>query len=306
MPMKSFDDGIVAHPRPRRRRRGRARPARPGPGQEGRRPQEGRRVAGRAKASGRRDAQAEAAAPDAAGAEPRGAGQRAAEPRGRRPSRRPWSRLRRPAAGSRRARWRARSRRRREVDLGRVQGTGPGGRVIRRDVEAFLATRTRRAAAGRPARPPPPPRPRRTAAADRAHPAHAGCARRSPSGWSRPSRPRPRSTSPSTSGSTSWSPIREELNKQLAAEKIKLSLGDFVTKAVALALRRHPGVNAIFEPDAIVRHGEVNIGIAVALDGGLIVPVLHNADTLGLREIRVQSEALADRRPRRASSRPSR
>ena len=86
---------------------------------------------------------------------------------------------------------------------------------------------------------------------------------------------------------------REELNKRLAREGIKLSLGDFVTKAVALALRIHPGVNASFEPDAIVRHGEVNIGIAVALDEGLIVPVLHRADTLGLREIRVQSEALA-------------
>ncbi len=60
---------------------------------------------------------------------------------------------------------------------------------------------------------------------------------------------------------------REELNKRLAREGIKLSLGDFVTKAVALALRAHPGVNASFEPDAIVRHGEVNIGIAVALAG---------------------------------------
>ena len=86
---------------------------------------------------------------------------------------------------------------------------------------------------------------------------------------------------------------RAEINKHLAAEGIKVSLGDFVTKAVALALRFHPGLNATFEPDAIVRHGEVNIGIAVALDDGLIVPVLHHADTLGLREIRVQSEALA-------------
>src|SRR5206468_11293046 len=90
------------------------------------------------------------------------------------------------------------------------------------------------------------------------------------------------------------SAVRERLNKQLAAEKIKLSLGDLVTKGVALALRRHPGVNASYEPDAIVRHGEVNIGIAVALEGGLIVPVLRNADTLGLREIRVGSEALVD------------
>jgi pyruvate dehydrogenase E2 component (dihydrolipoamide acetyltransferase) len=87
--------------------------------------------------------------------------------------------------------------------------------------------------------------------------------------------------------------IREDLNRQLAAENIKLSLGDFVTKAVAIALRRHPGLNASYEPDAIVRHGEINIGIAVAVDEGLIVPVLHRADTLGLAEIRRQSAALA-------------
>jgi pyruvate dehydrogenase E2 component (dihydrolipoamide acetyltransferase) len=87
--------------------------------------------------------------------------------------------------------------------------------------------------------------------------------------------------------------MRERLNEQLAPEKIKLSLGDFVTKAVALTLRRHPGLNATFESDAIVQHGDINIGIAVALEGGLIVPVLRQADTLGLREIRVRSEALA-------------
>jgi pyruvate dehydrogenase E2 component (dihydrolipoamide acetyltransferase) len=87
--------------------------------------------------------------------------------------------------------------------------------------------------------------------------------------------------------------IREELNRQLASENLKLSLGDFVTKAVAMALRRHPGLNASFEPDAIVRHAEINLGLAVALEEGLIVPVIHRADTLGLGEIRRQSEALA-------------
>jgi pyruvate dehydrogenase E2 component (dihydrolipoamide acetyltransferase) len=69
-------------------------------------------------------------------------------------------------------------------------------------------------------------------------------------------------------------------------------VGDFVTKAVAMSLRRHPGLNASFEPDAIVRHGDINIGLAVALDEGLIVPVLAHADQLGLRDIRIQSEAL--------------
>src|SRR5262249_17298248 len=87
--------------------------------------------------------------------------------------------------------------------------------------------------------------------------------------------------------------IREALNKQLAAEEIKLSVGDFITKAVAMALRKHPNVNASYEPDAMVIHPEVNVGIAVAIEGGLMVPVLHHADSLGLREIRTGTEALA-------------
>lgn len=93
--------------------------------------------------------------------------------------------------------------------------------------------------------------------------------------------------------------VRERLNKTLAAEGIKLSVGDFVTKAVAMSLRRHPAVNATFNGDNanlgqafITRHAAVNVGIAVALDGGLIVPVLRNADMHGLRDIRVESEKL--------------
>jgi pyruvate dehydrogenase E2 component (dihydrolipoamide acetyltransferase) len=177
-----------------------------------------------------------------------------------------------------------------KVDLGGIRGSGPGGRVIRSDVESFLE--------GRAKAPQPAPR---TAAAASAAPARA--AERIPH-----SRMRKTIASRMVEAKKSAPEIhvtveirvdklvaiREQLNKQLAAEKIKLSVGDFVTKAVALSLRRHPGVNASFEPDAIVRHGEINVGIAVALDGGLIVPVLRNTDQLGLREIRVQSEALAD------------
>ncbi len=86
--------------------------------------------------------------------------------------------------------------------------------------------------------------------------------------------------------------VREALNARLAAEKVKLSVTDFITKAVALALRKHPGVNASYEPDAIVIHPEVNVGIAVALEGGLMVPVLRNADLLGLREVRTGTEEI--------------
>jgi pyruvate dehydrogenase E2 component (dihydrolipoamide acetyltransferase) len=183
-----------------------------------------------------------------------------------------------------------------KVDLSQVPGSGPGGRVIRRDIEAFLSTRGSLKAAPPQPQPSPVARPAAAAAATR-----LVATERIPHTRMRKTIAKrmveAKQSVPDIHVTVeirvdSLVAIREQLNKQLAAEKIKLSLGDFVTKAVALSLRKHPGVNASFEPDAIVRHGEVNIGIAVALDGGLIVPVLKNADQLGLREIRVQSEAL--------------
>ncbi len=174
-----------------------------------------------------------------------------------------------------------------------MRGSGPGGRVIRRDIESFLngEPNAHRAASAGPAPP------GRHAAA----PAPAA-ARKIPH-----TRMRKTIAQRMLQSSQSVPAIhlsidirldrvvagREQINKRLAAEGIKVSIGDFVTKAVALALRFQPRLNASFEPDAIVEHGDVNIGIAVALDDGLIVPVLHGADALGLREIRLQSEALA-------------
>jgi pyruvate dehydrogenase E2 component (dihydrolipoamide acetyltransferase) len=91
------------------------------------------------------------------------------------------------------------------------------------------------------------------------------------------------------------SALRATLNKQLEPEKIRLSIGDFVAKAVAVALLRHPGVNAHFTGTEIVRHGSVNLGMAVALPEGLIVPVLRGIEQLGLKEIRTRSADLVDR-----------
>ena len=180
-----------------------------------------------------------------------------------------------------------------KIDLGDVPPSGPGGRVIRRDVEAFLASRPAGGSASvTPA----------TKIAPASRPA-AGVARRIPHTPMRKTiaarMVQAKQSAPEIHVAVDIRvdevvAIRERLNKQLAAEKIKLSVGDFVTKAVALALRKHPGVNATFEPEAIVEHPEVNVGIAIALEGGLMVAVLHNADTLGLKEIRIGSEALAE------------
>ncbi len=177
------------------------------------------------------------------------------------------------------------------VNLGRVRGSGPNGRIVRRDVEDYLKTKPSSAAAAAKV-PAPQTRPAAAPLAAQRIP-HSRMRKTIAQRMVQAKQAAPEIHLTVDIRADRLVAAREELNKRLAREGIKLSLGDFVTKAVAMALRAHPGVNASFEPDAIVRHGEVNIGIAVALPEGLIVPVLHRADTLGLREIRKQSEALA-------------
>jgi pyruvate dehydrogenase E2 component (dihydrolipoamide acetyltransferase) len=180
-----------------------------------------------------------------------------------------------------------------QVELALVRGSGPGGRIIRRDVDAFLKGK---------------PEARRTPAAAGSRTASAPASAQ-PMATERIALTRMRKTIAQRMLASAQAvptihltvdirvdrvvSAREEINKRLAHDGIKLSIGDFVTKAVAVALKLHRGLNASFEPDAILRHGAINIGLAVALDEGLIVPVLHNADTLSLIEIRQRSEALA-------------
>ena len=188
-----------------------------------------------------------------------------------------------------------------KVDLAQIPGTGPGGRVIREDVEAFLARPGGApAVATRVAAPSPPAA---TPAASPRPAAPVGKPQRIPHSPMRKTIARRMVESKLSAPEIHVSvdvridhllAARETLNARLATENnnIKLSVGDFVTKAVAQALRIHPGVNASYEPDALVLQPEVNIGIAVALEGGLMVPVLHNADQLGLRDIRQGTAAI--------------
>ena len=75
----------------------------------------------------------------------------------------------------------------------------------------------------------------------------------------------------------------------------KLSLNDFIIRAVALALRHHPNVNASWGDDAITQHGEVHVGVAVATAEGLITPVIRNADQKSVTDIAAEVRALADK-----------
>ena len=87
--------------------------------------------------------------------------------------------------------------------------------------------------------------------------------------------------------------MRSELNARAAG--FKIGVNDILLKTAAEALVRHPQVNASWDGDAIQFHGRVDLGIAVAVDGGLITPVLRDAERKGLRRISLESADLIER-----------
>ncbi|PJZ45791.1 pyruvate dehydrogenase complex dihydrolipoamide acetyltransferase [Leptospira brenneri] len=87
-----------------------------------------------------------------------------------------------------------------------------------------------------------------------------------------------------------------EFQKHLGPEdQVKVSLNDIIVKATATALKFHPKVNASFQGDSILQFGRVDIGIAVSLDGGLLTPVIRNADKKSVLEISKEVKELAKR-----------
>lgn len=89
--------------------------------------------------------------------------------------------------------------------------------------------------------------------------------------------------------------VRTAFKAEAAEGEVVPSLNDFVVKAVAIALRRHPRANAAFRDGHFELYPKVNVGIAVADEEALIVPVLRDADHLSLAEISSESRRLAER-----------
>jgi pyruvate dehydrogenase E2 component (dihydrolipoamide acetyltransferase) len=87
--------------------------------------------------------------------------------------------------------------------------------------------------------------------------------------------------------------LRKDLNGR--SDAYKLTVNDFVVRAVALALRKVPDANATWAETAIRKWASVDVAVAVALDGGLITPVVRDADHKGLAAISAEVKALAER-----------
>ena len=89
--------------------------------------------------------------------------------------------------------------------------------------------------------------------------------------------------------------VRGEVNESRAQDGVKISINDFVIKALALALQRVPAANAVFADDRILRFKGSDVGVAVSIDGGLVTPVIRNAHTKSVGQISIEMKDLAER-----------
>ena len=177
------------------------------------------------------------------------------------------------------------------IDLAKVKGTGAGGRITKQDVESYLASGAQAAPpAARPQAPQPPPAPPQAPAAASAPLPAGGQARTriEPMSTMRikiaehmvmSKRTSPHVTTVHRVDMTKVAHMRER-NKGVFQSNYGFSLTylPFVARACVVALRQFPLLNASLDGNNIIYHNEIHIGIAVALENGLIVPVIRGAD----------------------------
>ncbi|HLZ57628.1 MAG TPA: dihydrolipoamide acetyltransferase family protein [Ktedonosporobacter sp.] len=89
--------------------------------------------------------------------------------------------------------------------------------------------------------------------------------------------------------------LRQTLNASTGENGVKVSVNDLIVKACALALEKFPEVNSSWKDSQFVRHKRINIGIAIDIPGGLIVPVLKDANIKGVRSLAREAKALAEK-----------
>ncbi|WP_300669485.1 2-oxo acid dehydrogenase subunit E2 [Soonwooa sp.] len=176
------------------------------------------------------------------------------------------------------------------IDLQSVQGSGEGGRIVKKDIENYQA------------------------------PAKAASSADAPKVVAAPAL----NFTPGEDTETVNSQVRNIIAKRLAESKFtaphyylmveinmdkaiqarkeinsipdtKVSFNDMIIKATAMALRKHPQVNSSWAGDKIIHHGNINVGVAVAIPDGLVVPVLKNADYMNYNQISASVKDMASR-----------
>ncbi|GAA0983604.1 pyruvate dehydrogenase complex dihydrolipoamide acetyltransferase [Nocardiopsis tropica] len=187
------------------------------------------------------------------------------------------------------------------LDINSIQGSGPKGRIVRADIEAAAKDGAARESA--PAAP----------AAQESRPAPAAAQAAPAFDDGRDSEElkvsnvrkviarrltESKQTVPHfylrrTIDAEALKGFRGQINEQLASTGAKISFNDLIVKACATALKLHPAVNTSWVEDKLLQHHRINVGVAVAVDAGLVVPVLHDTDKATLSEISTRTRELA-------------
>jgi pyruvate dehydrogenase E2 component (dihydrolipoamide acetyltransferase) len=173
-----------------------------------------------------------------------------------------------------------------DLDIRRVTGTGPGGRITKKDIEAAL-----KAAPSAPLLPA--PRPVSITLDDETVPLtklRQIIARR----MTESTTTIPQFYVTSDIDMSAAMDLRKQINALLPDEG-KASVNDFIVKAAALALRQFPNLNSTFAGDKLIRKGHVNLGIAVAVSGGLLTVVVRDADQKPLTQIAAEVKPMVAR-----------
>jgi pyruvate dehydrogenase E2 component (dihydrolipoamide acetyltransferase) len=179
------------------------------------------------------------------------------------------------------------------VEIGGLQGSGPGGRIVKRDIEAAMQEGPAAEAAAEA------PREAPTAA-----PATAAAYTDVPLTQMRKTIAKRLATSigPVPTfyltievDATELTALRGKINERFKDQGVKVSPNDLIIKATAMALARHPMVNAAWTDTAIRQYHDVHIGVAVAIEEGLITPVVRDAHKKGVTEIAREVKELAGR-----------
>lgn len=191
------------------------------------------------------------------------------------------------------------------LDLSTIEGSGPNGRIVKRDVESAEKSDTKptgdktsdSAKKSDTAQPPATPQ------ATNVYPPHDDIPLREERLSNMRKTIAKRLTESKTTVPHFYLTIecelddllakRKELNEKLADSGVKLSVNDFIIRASALALKKVPAANVQFAGDKMYWYERADISMAVAIDGGLVTPVIRGADQLGLSDIAKASKELA-------------
>ena len=189
------------------------------------------------------------------------------------------------------------------LDLSTIQGSGPHGRIIKRDVEAAQpgAARPAPAPAAKAAPPTPVSRPVQSLAQmgipDGSYDLipldgmRKTVARRMTDSF----RDVPHFPLTIDLEIDALLAGRSKINAMLEKQGVKVSVNDLVIKAAAIALKQVPEANASYSPEGIAMHHHADIAMAVAIEGGLITPIIRAAETKGLAQIATEAKDLAER-----------